>query len=77
MPTDPEDLRAMLLKIRYDATAIQAKVTDALEILARLDIPKPPPAHQCPVSHCGVEVAAAPLLVEHLENVHGIIEVAA
>lgn len=74
MPADPEDLRAMLMKIRYDATAIQAKVTDALDLLSRLDVPKPQPPHECPVSHCGVRVNTAQLLSEHLENVHGIIE---
>lgn len=74
MPADPEDLRELLLKIRYDCTAIQAKVTDALDVLARLNVPKPPPAHACPVSHCAVNRPTAELLVEHLENVHGILE---
>ena len=74
MPADPEDLRELLLKIRYDCTAIQAKVTDAMDLLARLNVPKPPPAHACPVSHCGVDRPTAELLVEHLENVHGIRE---
>jgi hypothetical protein len=72
MAADPDDLREMLLKIRYDCTAIQAKVTDALTLLGRLNVAKPPPAHVCSEPNCGVEKPTAQLLAEHLENVHGI-----
>lgn len=70
MPADPEDLRELLMKIRYDATAIQAKVTDALETLARLDVPKAPPRFVC--STCGVARPTRVALRDHLANVHGI-----
>lgn len=73
MPADPEDLRELLLKIRYDATAIQAKVTDALEQLGRLNVERPPEPHACPITHCGVSKTTARLLEEHMENVHDVI----
>lgn len=70
MSTDPGDLRDLLMKIRYDATAIQAKVTDALELLARLDLPRPPEPFVCEV--CGIARATAALLTDHLANVHDV-----
>ena len=75
MPADPEDLREVLLKIRYDATAVQAKVTDALELLGRLplrDVKQH--AHRCP--ECGIDKTSADALTDHLFNVHGIEEAA-
>ena len=70
MPADPEDLRVLLQKIRFDATAIQAKVTDALDLLARLNVPTAPPAHACEV--CGVGKSSEGALRDHLAVVHGI-----
>ena len=70
MPADPEDLRELLIKIRYDATAIQAKVTDALLQLARLDVAPPPAPFVCP--ECGVEKRTEAMLLDHLANVHDV-----
>lgn len=70
MPADVEDVRALLMKIRYDATAIQAKVTDALDQLARLPVKATPPGLACP--SCGVSRSSEVALRDHLANVHGI-----
>ncbi len=66
--TSPEpDIYETLRKIRYDATAIQAKVTDALNLLGTMSIPEAEPRPTCP--ECGVALVHS--LAEHLENVHG------
>jgi hypothetical protein len=67
MPIQPSDLYELLKKIRYDATAIQAKVTDALNLLSALNLPDQPTT---PCPHCGLEVAGPRSLAEHLHNLH-------
>jgi hypothetical protein len=67
MPAQPSDLYELLKKIRYDATAIQAKVTDALNLLNELHLPDQP-VTPCP--HCGLETRGERSLAEHLHNVH-------
>jgi hypothetical protein len=69
MSDDPSDLYELLMKIRYDATAIQAKVTDALTMLGRLNLPAPKQRPACPV--CGIVPPGGVSVREHLENVHG------
>ncbi len=67
MTVQPQDLYDLLLKIRYDTTAIQAKVTDALRTLNALNLPVNPPA-ECP--HCGIELTGPIKLAEHLYQTH-------
>lgn len=67
MSTNPNDLVAALQKIRYDATAIQAKVTDALNMVAALNLPNPE-AVVCPC--CGVVLKTERGLAEHLYRLH-------
>ena len=73
MGSDPKDLENLLLKIRYDATAIQAKITAALEELANMNIPKPAKAGSVPCLVCGVVRSSEIALLEHMENVHGVL----
>lgn len=61
-------------RIRYDLTALQAKVTELLQMAARL--PEPDiDTRTCP--ECGLTARALPpgvTLADHLHNVHGIDE---
>lgn len=41
MTAQPVDLAETLKKIRYDLTAAQGKVTEALNLLAELNLPEP------------------------------------
>jgi hypothetical protein len=64
-----EDLLEMAQKIRYDATAIQSKVTELKTAIASLDLPAKKDLLPCP--ECGIGRPNRELLAEHLENVHG------
>lgn len=57
----------VLRKIRYDLTAAQAKVTDALRLLGSMPIAQLPKA----VCHCGVACEGPLALAEHRYQVHG------
>lgn len=67
MPVQPDDVVELLMKIRYDCTAIQAKVTDALKAVGALNLHRRPEA-VCP--RCGLEVAGPRTLAEHVRNSH-------
>jgi hypothetical protein len=67
MTAQPSDLYDLLNKIRYDTTAIQAKVTDALAILADLHLEERE-VTKCP--KCNIPLSGPRRLAEHLENVH-------
>lgn len=67
MTVQPNDLRDILHKIRYDTTAIQAKITDALRYLDELNL-TPRPETTCP--HCGPIPGGAHALAEHLHISH-------
>lgn len=54
-------------KLRYDLTAMQAKVTDLLAALGRLDLPDGRDTVECP--HCGPWHRGPELLAEHLYSV--------
>lgn len=54
-------------KIRYDLTALQAKVTDLLNELGKLDLPDPD-ALDCP--RCGLPTRGPLSLAEHLYVSH-------
>lgn len=66
--TDPrQDTAELLRRIRYDATAIQAKITDALTELER--IPTPPDTNRdCPL--CGLRTRGPLSLAEHVHRNH-------
>lgn len=65
-PAD-HDLVVLLKKLRYDLTAMQAKVSDALNLAARLELPSPQ-AFVC--QSCGIDMRAAAKLAEHLYHSH-------
>ena len=70
MTAQPEDLQAMLLRIRYDLTGLQAKVSDALKLLGQLPVRERSAPVKCDV--CGVGKPSGDALRDHLENVHGL-----
>lgn len=61
------DAEAILRALRYDLTAAQAKVTEALEVLARLDLPDPADT-RCPT--CGAGLRGKRSLAEHAYHSH-------
>jgi len=63
----PCDVFDLLNKIRYDTTAIQAKLTDAINALRELNLSEQPVA-KCP--HCELETRGERTLAEHLHNLH-------
>lgn len=69
MTVEPDGLFELLRKIRYDCTAIQAKVTDALNLLAALNLPDTR-APRC--GRCGYRPGVnMPSLAEHAHTAHG------
>lgn len=68
MTAQPADLYELLKKIRYDATAIQAKITDALKLLGELNLPEQPQV-ECP--NCGLPFKGTRTLAEHMHTSHG------
>lgn len=61
-------------RIRYDLTALQAKVTELLQMAAKLPEPKPD-ERTCP--ECGLEAKALPrsaTLADHRWRAHGVDE---
>lgn len=67
MTTQVSDIYELLKKIRYDTTAIQSKVTDALNALADLNLVDQPAA-RCP--RCGTEFRGPLRLAEHMYQSH-------
>lgn len=67
MTTQPQDVYDLLMKIRYDATAIQAKVTDALAALNDLGLEARIGA-TC--THCGLDFRGPNTLAEHIHISH-------
>lgn len=62
------DLYDLLRKIRYDCTAIQAKLTDAFAMLDTLHLPDAPRRLQCP--SCAVSAGGPRELAEHAYHAH-------
>lgn len=62
-----DDLLELLRRIRKDATAIQAKVSDALALIAELNLPDPSTA-KCP--NCGIQLRGPLALAEHVYVSH-------
>mgnify|MGYP001558574639 CR=1 FL=1 len=65
--TEPE-IFEILRKIRYDLTAAQTKVTEALNTLSLMNLPGPPPEFVC--AKCGGSYPAEMALALHMQNVH-------
>lgn len=70
--TNARDLEVLAQSIRADATAIQAKVSDLLTLVGRLDLPLPEKPFVCMQASCGVPFTSERWLDDHLANVHGI-----
>jgi hypothetical protein len=64
------ELYVLLRKIRYDLTALQAKVTDAFAMLDALHLPLPDQGVRCPFPHCKLPMKGARSLELHIQNVH-------
>ena len=64
--TDP-DVLEIAKTIRYDLTALQAKVTDLLNAIGKLNLPDPSRSI-CP--ECGVSLSGPLKLAEHLYVSH-------
>ena len=65
---DPE-LVQLLKKLRYDLTAMQGKVTEALRQANALNLPGPV-EHVCPDGVCGLKFRSAARLAEHVYVSH-------
>lgn len=66
--TNEPDIYGMVRKLRYDLTAMQAKVSDILEELSRLNLPAQTTNWKC--KHCGIEKRTEELLNAHIELIH-------
>jgi hypothetical protein len=65
--SDEPDLIVSLKKLRYDLTAMQARVSDLLNQAARLNLPAPA-RPSCP--ECGLTMRSDRFLAEHLFQTH-------
>ena len=61
-------LAAVLRKIRYDLTAAQGKLTEAIRMVAALDLEEAGERVPCP--QCGVRLLGPKTLAEHLYVSH-------
>lgn len=68
MQQPDHEIVAALKTLRYDLTAIQAKLTDLLTMAARLPAPDPPDTVTCP--HCSLKLENQRRLAEHAYHVH-------
>lgn len=66
--TSKADLLEIAKKIRYDTTAIQAKLTELMDGIAALPI-EDEPKSVCP--HCGPMPYGQRKLAEHMHTSHG------
>lgn len=67
MTVHPQDVVETLKRIRYDLTAAQAKVTDALNYLGELNLPERDEA-RCPI--CDTKLKGPLSLAEHVYTSH-------
>ena len=61
-------LAAVLKKLRYDLTAAQGKLTEALRMVEALDLEDAGNRVRCP--RCGLKVTGARALAEHAYTAH-------
>jgi hypothetical protein len=64
------ELYALMKKIRYDLTALQAKVTDAFAMLDALKLPVPASEWICKECAGGYDLKGERALALHRQNVH-------
>jgi len=55
--------------LRYDLTAMQAKVSELLLALGRLSLADDRESYPCP--DCGIDIDGPRALAEHIYHVHG------
>lgn len=69
MSEEPEVFE-VLRKVRYDLTAAQAKVSEALNLLSSMNLPAAPGGVEC--RKCGVVIrkGGERALALHMQNVH-------
>ncbi len=67
MPNPIEDTLAELKRIRMDLTNAQAKLTDAMNLIASMPIP-PDSTRTCDI--CGVTTRGPNALAEHIHTSH-------
>ena len=68
MAVSAEDLENLVNGLRYDATALQGKISELKRMIAQLDLPSERPSYPC--SECGVAKNTETALEDHLANVH-------
>ena len=68
MRTRPEELGEQLKRMRFDLTALQGKLTEALRMSANLTPVERLDGYRCP--HCGVVKNTEVGLANHIANVH-------
>lgn len=71
MPVNADDVFRLIGFIQDDLRQTQVKLVELRTWLASMELPTDRPAAPCDV--CGVVRPSQRALVEHLENVHGII----
>lgn len=62
-------LAAVLKKVRYDLTAAQAKLSEALRMVAAMDLDENA-GERVPCPKCGVKVTGPNMLAEHMYHSH-------
>jgi hypothetical protein len=62
-------LAAVLRKVRYDLTSAQSKLTEAMRMVATLDIGEEGERIECPT--CGASLPGPRTLAEHVHVSHG------
>lgn len=65
--SQPADVLELLKKMRYDLTAMQAKLSDAIEAFTSLNLPA---QHEVRCERCGLRFRGALSLAEHLHTSH-------
>lgn len=71
MPSPPNhEIVEQAKRIRYDLTALQAKVSELLRMAGQLPAPDPPATVTCPEPHCQLRLPGPKALAEHSYHVH-------
>ena len=68
--SDEPEVFEVLRKIRYDLTAAQAKITEAMRMLSNMNLAAPDDTKPFKCS-CGFSFATEQRLATHQQNVHG------
>lgn len=69
MTSPDHELIELLKRMRYDLTDLQMKVTNALNMVAALNLPDPVSVI-CPRPNCGVRLRSERKLAEHVFQLH-------